>query len=168
MVTYCPNCGRQTPHDAMICPYCAQNISQNKISTGTQYPMHQMQQSPQKDNTKLIIIIAVVIIVVILATVAIAATMYVYTSGMMGPSNHLITPEITFIKDDIEDTLTVASSDSASLTWEDLGITGNCDTTGLTGSVTAGQEIIECDGTITIRHIPTNTLLGSWTFNSYY
>ena len=165
MVTYCPNCGRQTPHDAMICPYCRQNISQNKISTGTQYPLHQM-QPPQKDNTKLIIIIAVVIIAVILATVAIAATMYVYVGGMMGPEPSYGTPDISFVKDEAGDTLMVAYAAPTTVTWGEIEITGNCDTTGLTGKITVGQKITNCDGTITIIYPPTNSLLGSWTFNS--
>jgi len=168
MVSYCPKCGRQTPDDAMMCPYCGQNISQNKISTGPQYPMHQMQQPQEKEKTNLGLIIAIILIVVVVVIIAISATVYVYVSGMMEPPDgYDETPNIAFVKDDIQDTLTVAASDPASLNWEDLGIDGSCDTTGLTGSITAGEKITNCDGTITIIHKATNTLLGSWEFNEY-
>ncbi len=105
------------------------------------------------------------VILMVAITVAIAATVYVYVSGMIGTSPQS-TPNVQFVKDDIADTLTVASADPGDLDWEDLEITGTCTSDGLFGGtdVDAGNQITGCSGTITIRHIDTNTLLGTWTF----
>jgi hypothetical protein len=54
------------------------------------------------------------------------------------------------------------------LQWDDFSISGAPHTTsfteGSTDAVTAGDTItlIPTTGTITIRHIPTNTLMGTW------
>jgi len=72
---------------------------------------------------------------------------------------------ITWVKDDAADTLTISSVEPANVLWGDIEIIGNCNTTGLSIYVTAGDVITECSGTITIRQIPTNTIIGTWDFN---
>lgn len=163
MVSYCSTCGRQTPDDAVICPYCGNNISQNKISSSQTYP-HQIQQSKEKDTTKLIIIIAVVFLVIILVTVAIAATVYVYISGMVGPIDDDNLPEIYFQKDSLSRTLTVKYVDS-DLRWEELEIDGNCDISGLNGYIQEEDQITNCYGNITVKHTATETTLAVYEFD---
>ena len=50
------------------------------------------------------------------------------------------------------------------LKWEDLEITGDCDTSDLGTYIYAGDQIKSCSGTITVIYISTNTLLGTWDF----
>jgi len=62
------------------------------------------------------------VILMVAITVAIAATVYVYVSGMMGTSPES-TPSVQFVKDDSNNKLTVASADPTNLDWGDLEIT---------------------------------------------
>ena len=106
------------------------------------------------------------VILMVAITVAIAATVYVYVSGMIGTSPETA-PTIQFTKDATAKTLTVATADPSGLAWDDLEITGSCvQTSGWTASqaVSAGHQIKSCSGTITIRHIATNTLVGTYSF----
>ena len=85
-----------------------------------------------------------------------------------------VTPTITFSKTDMisTNTLTVISASPADVDWSDLElqVDGTAADHGMSGTVTAGDiiDITAIAGTgaytITIRHIPTNTLIGSWDF----
>ena len=108
------------------------------------------------------------VILMVAITVAIAATVYVYVSGMIGTSPET-TPNMQFVKDDTNNKLTVASADPGNLQWSDFELTN---TTGNawqnnTGTVQAGDIIEVSSGAVTvnIRHISTNTLVGTWEFN---
>lgn len=108
------------------------------------------------------------VILMVAITVAIAATVYVYVSGMIGTSPQQ-TPNMQLVKDDTNNKLTVASADPGNLLWSDFALTN---TTGSawnnnTGTVEAGQIIEVSSGSVTvsIRHVPTNTLIGTWEFN---
>lgn len=106
------------------------------------------------------------VILMVAITVAIAATVYVYVSGMIGTSPQS-TPSIQFVKDDVHDKLTVASADPIDIQWADLNLSCTGSTTLVypsSGYVLAGNEITNCSGTISVRYVPTNTLLGTWTF----
>lgn len=122
------------------------------------------------------------VILMVAITVAIAATVYVYVSGMIGTSPESA-PEVQFVKDDINDKLTVAKAEPGNLNWGDLEITytsgkyvwlyagtaynlsTNPDLSSV--SVDAGDYLyyINDTCTITIRHVDTNTLLGTWEFH---
>ena len=117
------------------------------------------------------------VILMVAITVAIAATVYVYVSGMIGTSPQSA-PNVQFVKDDVNNKLTVASAEPGNLVWGDLNITysGNYSNLSFNGGswpptstspVHAGDYIEVEDGsyTISIRHIDTNTLLGTWEFN---
>ncbi len=119
------------------------------------------------------------VILMVAITVAIAATVYVYVSGMIGDSPQT-TPNLQFTRDNTRKRLTVASADPGDLSWYDFVISWNPDednTTSLTGTITNGGrgptedvragDWIQFNETVdvTIRHEPTNTLIGSWTFN---
>ena len=113
------------------------------------------------------------VILMVAITVAIAATVYVYVSGMMGTESE-ITPVVTFSQTDRSDvnTLTVISADPGDLAWTDFECTFA--TGGSIGvpsdTVTAGDviDITTSTGayTVNLRHIPSNTLVGSWDFTA--
>ena len=128
-----------------------------------------------KDEEAVSAVIGVILMVAI--TVAIAATVYVYVSGMMGGSTQR-TPSITFTMDESANTLTVVSADSG-VAWSDIFMNATADVgtnysnaMGQSGDVQAGDTInfdgLNLDGDITIvfRHDPTNSLLGSYRLNS--
>ena len=112
------------------------------------------------------------VILMVAITVAIAATVYVYVSGMIGTSPET-TPALQFVKNDTDNKLTVATADPGSIAWADFTISTNLSasthllswSTGDT--VTAGDNIYNITGcqTITVLHIGTNTLIGTWNFN---
>lgn len=110
------------------------------------------------------------VILMVAITVAIAATVYVYVSGMMGGESE-VTPVITFSKTDqaTTNTLTIISADPGDLDWGDLVLKVGGTTTahGQTGNVEAGDVITISttgDYTVTIAHTPSNTLVGEWDF----
>jgi hypothetical protein len=93
-----------------------------------------------------------------------------YKSGYLNASTDIMvinlptTPIITFVMDDIADTLTVTSVDSLNVLWSDVMINGSCDTSGLGIYVTAGDVIFNCKGRIVIIYRPTNKMLGLFDF----
>jgi flagellin-like protein len=137
------------------------------------------------------------VILMVAITVAIAATVYVYVSGMIGGTKNQ-TPNVAFTTDSTNNKMTIATSD-ANIKWSDVVVTLNPACTGAasgykvyygggataatafnstvnpavpTGTtVTAGDYIFLASGTIsqqvqiTLRYIPTNSLLGTWTIN---
>ena len=92
----------------------------------------------------------------------------VYVSGMIGTSPET-TPNMQFVKDDTHNKLTVASADPGNLQWSDFEMTNSSGSAwqNNSGAVQAGQYIEVSSGTATvnIRHISTNTLIGTWNFN---
>jgi len=72
------------------------------------------------------------------------------------------TPHIQFYKD--IDSLTITTADPNNILWSNIEITGTCDASSLGTYVAAGDMITSCSGTITIRDIPSNHLLGTWDF----
>jgi hypothetical protein len=76
-----------------------------------------------------------------------------------------VLPSIKFLKDDDNFMLTVISVSPSNLPWNNIRITGTCDTSDLGTYVVAGDTITDCFDIITIRDKATNFLLGSWTFS---
>jgi flagellin-like protein len=114
------------------------------------------------------------VILMVAITVAIAATVYVYVSGMIG-SSPTQTPSVQFVKDDVQNKLTVASADPGNLKWSEFTISStNASSakaysfTVATDDVRAGDYIYNVNSTETISIVydPTNTLLGTWDFKS--
>ena len=113
------------------------------------------------------------VILMVAITVAIAATVYVYVSGMIGGSQES-TPNIQFTKDDTNDKLTVVTADQ-SLDWNNVKIANNSATafvyvaqidSDLTNGsyISAGDEINNLAGTVRVMWQPTNTLIVTYTF----
>ena len=139
----------------------------------------------EADDEAVSAVIGVILMVAI--TVAIAATVYVYVSGMIGTSPQSA-PNIQFVKDDVNNKLTVAKAEPGNIKWSDLVITFSDNSSsliprlhsesGLTSDITANSlpgdtihagdyiDWINGSHTVTIRHSSTNTLLGTWDFHS--
>jgi flagellin-like protein len=108
------------------------------------------------------------VILMVAITVAIAATVYVYVSGMLGGGaeeapNMAFNKEITPTK-----RLLLVSADSG-LTWGQFTVVGSSTTHLTTDPVIAGDELVLDMGAgyntqITVTHIATNTLMGTWTW----
>ena len=111
------------------------------------------------------------VILMVAITVAIAATVYVYVSGMMGGAAEKA-PTITFTKDESLNTLTVVQADPG-VAWIDISMNSTNGTShwtahGMTGDVTAG-DTINFDGnthtgaiTIKFSYTPVNALIGTY------
>jgi flagellin-like protein len=142
----------------------------------------------EADERAVSAVIGVILMVAI--TVAIAATVYVYVSGMIGGTKNQ-TPNVACTTDSTLNKVQVATAD-ANIKWKDIVITKdnatgspvyanimssagtaiqNTTTGQYTGTaeVTAGDYILLTGTTgnvrITLRYIPTNSLLGTWTIN---
>jgi len=114
----------------------------------------------EADERAVSAVIGVILMVAI--TVAIAATVYVYVSGMLGGTQNKA-PNMAFNKQTTPTKgLTLVSADSG-LVWTDFTTTGAARPT---GTVTAGQFITLGIGntTISVVYTPTNTLMGTWTW----
>jgi hypothetical protein len=178
MSIYCPSCGKSIPSDSKICAYCGKSI-----------PSHGVIEVPKEENnnSKTVLIIALVVILLLVVPIAIAATVYVYTSSMIGTAP-TSTPSIQFVKDDVNNKFTIASVDPYDVEWADLKISlSNSDSQIILtrsnvwydnstnypgapfewGAINEG-DILQFDNgsfTVTITHINTNTLVGIWDFN---
>jgi len=105
------------------------------------------------------------VILMVAITVAIAATVYVYVSGMLG-GGATKAPSMAWNKETSPTKKLILVSADPGLVWGDFTITGSSSTYGATVAVTAGQlvNLTGATGTITIYHEPTNTLMGTWTW----
>jgi len=143
----------------------------------------------QADERAVSAVIGVILMVAI--TVAIAATVYVYVSGMIGGTKNQ-TPNVACTTDSTSNRIQVATAD-ANIKWKDIvltkdnvsgtpvwatiyssaGVSIQNTTSGQyagTAEVTAGDYILLASPTtgnvkVTLRYTPTNSLLGSWTIN---
>ena len=143
-------------------------------------------KSREPDERAVSAVIGVILMVAI--TVAIAATVYVYVSGMIGGTKDQ-TANIACITDSATNRITITTA-AANIKWKDIVvITDNTtvnwrvydpshnpldaakSTSGATAEIEAG-DYIEFDFTanpsmagnvkVSLRFTPTNTLLGSW------
>ncbi|MCD6467723.1 MAG: type IV pilin [Thermoplasmata archaeon] len=113
------------------------------------------------------------VILMVAITVAIAATAYVYMTGMIGGISDNA-PVIDFAISESTNTLRVSSADTG-ISWSDINIsaTDGSSTVYITmsGDVSAGDEIdldgrgLSGDVTITFRHNPSNTMIWTHTFH---
>jgi flagellin-like protein len=146
-------------------------------------------KSRETDERAVSAVIGVILMVAI--TVAIAATVYVYVSGMIGGAKGQVA-NIACITDSSTNRITITSA-AANIKWRDIVvITDNTtvnwkvyapshtpldaakSTSGATADIAAG-DYIELDFTahpgmsgnvrVSLRFTPTNTLLGSWTIS---
>ena len=122
----------------------------------------------EADERAVSAVIGVILMVAI--TVAIAATVYVYVSGMLGGGAQKA-PSMAWNKETSPTRQLVLVSADPGLLWTDFSILLN-GTTAIAApgtTVTAGQNVVLTGanhpyGTITITHKTTNTLMGTWTW----
>ncbi len=91
---------------------------------------------------------------------------YLPTGTVLGSWSFSPGPDISFLMDDGDNTLTVTSVGVPDVFWSDIAISGNCDASGLVSYITPGDQITDCYGTISLTFSPTNTLLGVWEFSA--
>ena len=104
---------------------------------------------------------------VIIIIMIIIAGFVLYRVGLMPKTEESNIPDIQFIKDDANKTLTVKSVSSQKVLWnDDIEIEGECDKSNLGKYVSIGDQITDCIGVIYIRHKPTDTLLYTFKFAS--
>jgi len=111
------------------------------------------------------------VILMVAITVAIAATVYVYVSGMLTPGGTK-TPDIAFSFDDTDGSgdnaagrLWISTVEKTTIPWDDLTIggTATCGTL-WTGNIKTGQHInVTTPGTVTVSYKDVK-LYGTWTF----
>jgi hypothetical protein len=121
-----------------------------------------MSEPEQKKDRTVLIIVAVILILFIIHVI-ISAAVYMYVTGIMPESHEYSTPSITFVRDDIDNTLTVTSVDASTIFWSRLSIVGQA-TPPSFGFVSPGDEITDCSGVVEIVYSPTNTVIASFTF----
>jgi len=103
---------------------------------------------------------------VIIIIMIILVGFVLYRVGYMPKTEESNVPDIQFIKDDANKTLTVKSISQKVLWNDDIEIEGECDKSNLGKYVTVGDQITDCIGVIYIRHKPTDTLLYTFKFAS--
>lgn len=115
------------------------------------------------------------VIIMVAITIAMAAVAYAYFTGMIGGQKPA-TPVISFTQSATEKTITVSTAD-VDANWNDINITITNATTFTylvkTGVISAGDtiylltdQILRGTVTVTFTHVPTNALLGSYTFEN--
>jgi FlaG/FlaF family flagellin (archaellin) len=121
----------------------------------------------QAEDDAVSAVIGVILMVAI--TVAIAATVYVYVSGMIGTSPQS-TPEITFTKDEAKDRLIIAKSDGVTQ-WDDIAFKSDAAVTivingeanaSSTGALTQNVQYIPVAGAMGVGSITDTITAGSY------
>jgi flagellin-like protein len=115
------------------------------------------------------------VIIMVAITIAMAAVAYAYFTGMIGGQKPA-TPVISFTPSASEKVIRVASAD-VNINWIDINITVT-NATGHAhivkpGIVSAGDtidlltdQLLRGKVTVTFMHVPTNSLLGSYTIEN--
>ena len=108
------------------------------------------------------------VILIVAITVAIAATVYVYTSGILGGGQDK-TPNIAFRKEITPTKRLVIVSTDPGLTWGQFTVVGSSTNHLPTDPVRAGDVLVldmsgGYNNEMSVRHIATNTLTGTWTW----
>jgi len=68
------------------------------------------------------------------------------------------------MKEDDNRILRVTGVDPVNLNWSNIQLVGNGTCNLPIGNISAGDAITDCTGTISLKWIPTNKILGSWDF----
>ena len=121
------------------------------------------------------------VILMVAITVALASTVYIYMAGTINV-NPQVKPSVRFIQDNSKCQLQVFSASPENINWEDFTISwkissvdaylnpGNEPLTnggGMPSQLVYAGQLINFNGPtddVIIRHSPTNTLMGMWSF----
>lgn len=87
--------------------------------------------------------------------------------GYIDPSQQQTqTPDIGFLQDNTNNTLTVISTSAPDILWSDISEVGDgsCDPLPA-GNVTAGDVITNCTGVVVLLYLPTYEVIGAFEFD---
>jgi flagellin-like protein len=121
------------------------------------------------------------VILMVAIAVALASTVYIYMAGMINV-NPQVRPSVRFIQDNSKYQLQVFSASPENINWEDFTISWKI--SGVVAYLNPGNELLTNGGgmpsqpvragqlinfngptdDVIIRHSPTNTLMGMWSF----
>lgn len=131
----------------------------------------------RKFNSQNAVSAVIGVIIMVAITVAMAAVAYAYFTGMIGEQSKA-PPAISFTPSPTEKTITVATAD-IDTKWNDINISFTNDTNFAyltvpkTGMISAGDkidlvndQILRGKVTVTFIHVPTNSLIGSYTIEN--
>jgi archaeal type IV pilus assembly protein PilA len=115
------------------------------------------------------------VIIMVAITVAMAAVAYAYFTGMIGEQNKA-PPAVSFTLSSADKTITIATADVDTI-WNDINISITNATSfsfiTKTGLINAGDtidlqtdQILRGTVTVTFRHVPTNSILGTYTIEN--
>lgn len=93
--------------------------------------------------------------------------LHIPTNTILATFDFPSVPSIMFTADQVDHTLTVVSVSPRNVPWSDIANIGegSCNVP-LIGSITAGDVITNCLGTITLEHTPSSTIIGTFDFPS--
>jgi len=114
MAIYCPYCGRSIPNDSRICAYC-----------GKQVPSHGVMPAPEpekKKETNVGLIIGIVLLVLIVGTIVVAATVYVYVSGIVGSGPDYVDASVMVVSENNYILVTLTHSDELYYSYDVIDI----------------------------------------------
>ena len=103
--------------------------------------------------------------IIIVALIVITGIVLIRADFVTPPPPITKTPIITFYQDDAEKKLIVLDT-SSDVKWENIEIQGICDLSGLGEYVVEGNQITQCEDSITLIYKPNGDTLGSWRFTS--
>lgn len=114
MVIYCSKCGRSIPSDSKICAYCGERVPEG----------HRPVYAPEitdKSNDKTVLIVVLVVVLLFIVPIVIAASVYVYVSGIVPSSNFMSNPDVTMIAepsiDNTKCTITIFTITESDIPW---------------------------------------------------
>jgi len=102
--------------------------------------------------------------VIIIVALIIISILVLYKAKIIDDPRKEAVPEIDFLKDD-ENNKLIVTYVSTEVRWDEIDISGICDTSNLGTQVIEGDFITDCFGTISVKHKETSTDYGSWTFS---
>ncbi len=100
--------------------------------------------------------------IIIVTLIIVAGVVFFKVGYIPNPTSPKI-PRIDFEQDDMNNRLIITFV-STDVLWDDINITGDCDTSLLSKYVIEGDMLLDCRGTITITHKSTGYSYGSWSF----
>lgn len=133
----------------------------------------EFQYQSKKSNRKIILKISILFFLIIIGSTII----YIYSIGMV-ENNNVQTPNLQFVKDNVNNKLTVASISPNNVEWKDITIipsngiywsdlNANGFSFNSTDIINTGDYIsteMTKSGSISLRHDSTNTFYGTWAF----
>ncbi|MEF8880098.1 MAG: lipocalin-like domain-containing protein, partial [Candidatus Thermoplasmatota archaeon] len=101
--------------------------------------------------------------VIVVALIIIAAVV-LFRADYFPDETEIKTPDIGLKKDEQNKVLIVRYISGKDVNWRDIRIEGDCKKSHLIDNVEPNDVIRDCQGKITLIYIPTDEIIGSWSF----